>query len=43
MLTGADAPQLDDLVAELATTHPGLEVEVHEGGQAGYCVLLGAE
>jgi DAK2 domain fusion protein YloV len=43
VLTGADAPRLDGLVAELAATHPGLEVEVHEGGQAGYCVLLGAE
>jgi hypothetical protein len=43
VLTGAHAPQLDGLVAELAATHPGLEVEVHEGGQSGYCVLLGAE
>ena len=43
VLTGAEAPQLDGLVAELAAAHPGLEVEVHEGGQAGYCVLLGAE
>jgi uncharacterized protein len=43
VLTGAEAPPLDELVAELAATHPGLEVEVHEGGQAGYCVLLGAE
>jgi DAK2 domain fusion protein YloV len=43
VLTGAEAPRLDGLVAELAATRPGLEVEVHEGGQAGYCVLLGAE
>ena len=43
VLRGADAPRLDGLVAELAASHPGLEVEVHEGGQTGYCVLLGAE
>jgi hypothetical protein len=30
-------------VAELEASRPSLEVEVHEGGQAGYCVLLGAE
>ena len=43
VLTGAGAPQLDGLLAELAAAHPGLEVELHEGGQSGYCVLLGAE
>ena len=43
VLRGAEAPRLDALVAELAETRPGLEVEVHEGGQSGYCVLLGAE
>ena len=43
LLTGAEPPALDGIVAELAASHPGLEVEVHEGGQAGYSVLLGAE
>jgi hypothetical protein len=43
VLTGAGAPPLEGLVAELEASRPGLEVEVHEGGQAGYCVLLGAE
>src|SRR4029077_18679066 len=43
LLTGSDPPPLDGLVAELASTHPGLEVEVHEGGQTGYALFLGAE
>jgi len=43
VLTGAGAPVLDGLLAEVAAAHPGLEVELHEGGQSGYCVLLGAE
>ena len=33
----------DGLVADLASTHPGLEVEIHEGGQTGYALFLGAE
>ena len=43
LLTGGEAPPLDGLVAELAMSHPGLEVEVHDGGQAGYSLFLGAE
>jgi DAK2 domain fusion protein YloV len=43
LLTGAEPPALDGLVAELASTHPGLEVEVHEGGQTGCALYLGAE
>jgi DAK2 domain fusion protein YloV len=43
LLTGEEPPPLDGLVSELASTHPGLEVEVHEGGQAGYALFLGAE
>jgi DAK2 domain fusion protein YloV len=43
LLTGVEPPPLDGLVAELASTHPGLEVEVHEGGQTGYVLFLGAE
>jgi DAK2 domain fusion protein YloV len=43
LLTGAEPPPLDGLVAELASTRPGLEVEVHEGGQTGYALFLGAE
>ncbi|HJQ74233.1 MAG TPA: DAK2 domain-containing protein, partial [Gaiellaceae bacterium] len=43
LLTGADPPPLDGLVERLAATHPELEVEVHEGGQPHYPLLLGAE
>jgi len=43
LLTGADPPPLDRLLERLAETHPELEVEVHEGGQPHYPLLLGAE
>jgi dihydroxyacetone kinase-like predicted kinase len=43
LLTGAEAPPLDRLLERLAATHPELEVEVHEGGQPHYPLLLGAE
>ena len=43
LLTGADPPPLDGLVERLASAHPELEVEVHEGGQPHYPLLLGAE
>ena len=43
LLTGAGAPVLDRLLAELAETHPELELEVHEGGQPHYPLLLAAE
>jgi DAK2 domain fusion protein YloV len=43
LLTGAEPPPLDSLLERLASTHPELEVEVHEGGQPHYSLLLGAE
>ena len=43
LLTGDDAPALDGLLSELARTHPDLELEVHEGGQSHYPLLLAAE
>jgi DAK2 domain fusion protein YloV len=43
LLTGAEPPPLDGLVERLTTAHPELEVEVHEGGQPHYPLLLGAE
>ncbi len=43
LLTGAESPPLDGLVERLTAAHPGLEVEVHEGGQPHYQLLLGAE
>jgi dihydroxyacetone kinase-like predicted kinase len=32
LLTGADRPDVTKLVATLEQQHPGLELEVHEGG-----------
>jgi dihydroxyacetone kinase-like predicted kinase len=43
LLTGAEPPPLDGLVERLASSHPDLEIEVHEGGQPHYPLLLGAE
>jgi len=43
LLTGEDPPPLDRLLERLAEAHPELEVEVHEGGQPHYPLLLGAE
>jgi fatty acid kinase len=43
ILTGEDAPALDGLLDELAEQHPGLEIDVHEGGQSHYPMLLSAE
>jgi DAK2 domain fusion protein YloV len=43
LLTGAEPPPLDGLVERLASAHPELEVEVHDGGQPHYPLLLGAE
>jgi hypothetical protein len=43
LLTGEGPPPLDRLVERLAASHPELEVEVHEGGQPHYPLLLGAE
>ena len=43
LLTGAGAPPLDGFVTELTSAHPGLEIEVHEGGQRDFALFLGAE
>jgi uncharacterized protein len=43
LLTGAEPPPLDGLVERLASAHPELDVEVHEGGQPHCALLLGAE
>ena len=43
LLTGAEPPPLDGLLERIAAAHPELEVEVHEGGQPHYPLLLGAE
>ena len=43
ILTGENAPPLDGLVASLEKRHPDLEVEIHEGGQPHYPLLLVAQ
>ena len=43
LLTGEEPPALELLLAELESSHPGLELEVHDGGQPHYALLLSAE
>ena len=43
ILTGEDAPSLNGLLERIAAEHSGLEVEVQEGGQPHYHLLLSAE
>ena len=42
-LTGEEEPDLSGLLAELEQANPELEVEVHEGGQPHYPLLVSAE
>jgi DAK2 domain fusion protein YloV len=43
ILTGEDAPALEGLLQAVERAHPGLEVEVHDGGQPHYPLLVVAE
>jgi DAK2 domain fusion protein YloV len=43
LLTGAAEPPLEPLLERLAREHPQLELDVHEGGQPHYALLLSAE
>jgi fatty acid kinase len=43
VLTGEGAPPLNGVLDELAATRPDLEVDLHEGGQPHYPLLLSAE
>jgi DAK2 domain fusion protein YloV len=43
LLTGEESPALETLLAGLAEEHPELELDVHEGGQPHYPLLLSAE
>ena len=43
LLTGEDARPLDALVERIAAAHPDLDVDVREGGQPHYPLLLSAE
>jgi DAK2 domain fusion protein YloV len=43
LLTGADAPELDGLLGRIREQHPDLELDVQDGGQPHYALLLSAE
>ncbi len=43
LLTGDEPPALEGLIARIRAEHPSLELEVHEGGQPHYPLLLAAE
>jgi hypothetical protein len=43
LLAGEGAPGLDELVAAIAERHPSVEVDVQDGGQPHYPLLLSAE
>src|SRR5439155_26888111 len=43
LLTGEEPPPLEGLLAAVEAQHPGVELEVHEGGQPHYPLLLSAE
>jgi len=43
LLVGADAPVLDELLARVEEAHPDVEIDVQQGGQPHYHLLLSAE
>jgi len=43
LLTGEDPPVLDALLSTLESEHPDIELELHQGGQPHYPLLLAAE
>jgi len=43
LLTGEDPPSLQGLLSQLEAEHPELELDVHQGGQPHYALLLAAE
>jgi uncharacterized protein len=43
LLTGESPPPLETLIARIESGHPELELDVHEGGQPNYPLLLAAE
>jgi uncharacterized protein len=43
ILRGDDAPPLNGILDELTARHPELELDVHEGGQPHYHLLVSAE
>ena len=43
LLTGDSPPSLDGLLSRIESEHPELELEVHQGGQPHYPLLLAVE
>jgi dihydroxyacetone kinase-like predicted kinase len=43
LLTGADEPELEPLLARVRERHPELELDVQQGGQPHYPLLLSVE
>ncbi len=43
LLTGEEPPVLDRLLSTLKDEHPDIELELHQGGQPHYALLLAAE
>jgi DAK2 domain fusion protein YloV len=43
LLAGEQAPALDGVIEHVRATHPDLELDVHDGGQPHYPLLLAAE
>jgi hypothetical protein len=43
LLRGEQAPALDRLIEDVRAAHPELELDVHDGGQPHYPLLLAAE
>ena len=43
LLTGESPPSLDGLLSRIQADHPDLELDVHQGGQPHYPLLLAAE
>jgi hypothetical protein len=43
LLTGEEAPVLNGVLSRVESEHPEIELEVHEGGQPHYPLLLSAE
>ena len=42
LLTGAEEPELGVVVSAIGSRHPDVEIEIHEGGQPHYPLLLSA-
>ena len=43
LLTGEEAPALGGLLEDIRASHPELELDVHDGGQPHYPLLMAAE